>query len=71
MGRSKINIRDCERKLQISGTILIFGLVVKAVCLLGRGPIAFLIFAGLGELLFLVGIVYYLSVLVRSGNAGG
>lgn len=66
-----LSSNSLERKLQISGTILIFGLVVEAVCLLGRGPIAFLIFAGLGGLSFLVGIVYYLLALVRSGSAGG
>ena len=59
-----------ERKLQISGIILIFGLVVEALCLLGRGPIAFMIFTGLGGLLFLVGITYYLFALVRSGSPG-
>jgi len=59
-----------ERKLQISGIILIVGLVVEALCLLGRGPIAFMIFTGLGGLLFLVGITYYLFALVRSGSPG-
>jgi hypothetical protein len=65
-----LSSNSLERNLQISGTILIFGLVVEAVCRLGRGPIAFLIFAGLGGLPFLVGIVYYLPALVRSGSAG-
>jgi hypothetical protein len=63
-----LRANSLERKLQISGMILIFGLVVEAVCLLGRGPIAFLVFIGLGGLAFLVAIVYYLLALVRLGT---
>jgi len=59
-----------ERKLQMSGIILIVGLVVEGFCMLGRGPVAFLIFTGLGGLLFLAGIAYYLLALVRSGSPG-
>ena len=61
-----LRTNSLERKLQISGMILI--LVVEAVCLLGRGPIAFLVFIGLGGLAFLVAIVYYLLALVRLGT---
>jgi hypothetical protein len=43
---------------------LIVGLVLEALCLLGRGPISFLIFSGLGGGLFLAGIGYYLLALV-------
>jgi hypothetical protein len=64
-----LSTNPLQRKLQISGIILIFGLVVEAVCLLGQGPIAFLVFIGLGGLAFLVAIVYYLLALVRSGSA--
>jgi hypothetical protein len=53
-----------DRKLQLSGIILVLGLVVEAVCLLGHGPIAFIVFAGLGGLLFAVGILLYLYSLV-------
>jgi hypothetical protein len=53
--------RFLERKLQISGTILTFGLVVEALCLLGRGPIAFLVFAGVGGFSFLLGNAYYFA----------
>jgi len=59
-----------ERKLQMSGIIIIVGLVVEGFCMLGRGPVAFLIFTGLGGLLFLAGIAYYLLALVRSGSPG-
>jgi len=41
-----LSSNSLERRLQISGIILIFGLVVEALCLLGYGPIALLIFTG-------------------------
>ena len=53
-----------DRKLQLSGIILISGLVVEALCLLGHGPIAFIVFASLGGVLFVVGILLYLYSLV-------
>jgi len=53
-----------DRKLQLSGIILILGLVVEALCLLGHGPIAFMLFLGLGGVLFAVGILLYLYSLV-------
>jgi hypothetical protein len=53
-----------ERRLQISGIILILGLLVEGLCLLGRGPIAFILFVGLGGLLFVAGVLGYLYSLV-------
>ncbi len=53
-----------DRKLQLSGIVLILGLVLEAVCLLRHGPIAFIVFAGLGGALFAVGILLYLYSLV-------
>ncbi len=53
-----------EWRLQISGIILILGLLVEGLCLLGRGPIAFILFVGLGGFLFVVGILLYLYSLV-------
>lgn len=65
-----LSSNSLERNLQISGIILIFGLVVEALCLLARGPISFLVFTGLGGLTFVLGIAYYLLALVRSGSGG-
>jgi hypothetical protein len=65
-----LSTNSLERKLQVSGMILIFGLVVEALCLLGRGPIPFLVFTGLAGLSFLLGIACYLLALVRSGSDG-
>ncbi len=55
-----------DRKLQLSGIILILGLVVEALCLLGHGPIAFIVFAGLSGVLFALGILLYLYSLVSA-----
>ena len=57
-----------DRKLQLSGILLILGLVVEAVCLLRHGPIAFIVFAGLGGLLLAGGIILYLYSLVATGE---
>ena len=65
-----LSSNSLERNLQISGMILIFGLLVEALCLLGRGPISFLVFTGLAGLAFVVGIAHYLLALVRSGGGG-
>ena len=54
-----------ERRLQISGIILILGLLAEAVSLFGRGPFAFILFLVLGGVLFAVGILLYLYSLVR------
>jgi hypothetical protein len=53
-----------KRNLQLAGILLILGLLVEALCLAWKGPLAFLVFAGLGGLLFLAGIVVYLLSLV-------
>jgi hypothetical protein len=58
-----------ERKLQLSGIILILGLVVEALCLLGHGPIAFMVFVGLGGVFFAAGILLYLYSLVSANVA--
>jgi hypothetical protein len=54
-----------ERKLRQSGIILMLGLIVQALCLiLGRGAIGFMVFACLGGLLVMVGIIVFLVSLV-------
>jgi len=59
-----LSINPLERKLQLSGIILILGLLVEGLCLLGHGPIAFMLFVGFGGVLFAVGIFLYLYSLV-------
>lgn len=60
----KLSADTIERRLQISGVLLILGLLVEAVCLIWRGPLAFLVFAGVGGLLLFAGIMIYLLSLV-------
>ena len=49
-----------ERRLRFSGLLIILGLLVEALCLAWQGPLAFLVFLGLGGLLFSAGIALYL-----------
>jgi hypothetical protein len=53
-----------ERRLRLAGVFLILGLLVEALCLVWKGPLAFLVFLGLGGLLLFAGIVVYLFSLV-------
>ena len=53
-----------ERRLQISGVLMISGLLVEALCLAWQGPLAFLIFLGLGGGFLFAGISVYLFSLV-------
>jgi uncharacterized membrane protein len=57
-----------EKRLQIAGIVLILGLLAEGLCLLGRGPVAFLLFVGLAGLLLVVGILIFLLALVRAGH---
>lgn len=60
-----------ERRLQLSGFILILGLLVEGLCLIWKGPLAFLVFLGLGGLLFIAGITIYLLSLVHNSPSQG
>ncbi len=55
-----------ERRLQISGLLVILGLLVEALCLAWRGPLAFLVFLGVGGLLLFAGIIVFLFCLVST-----
>ena len=58
------NADPLEKRLQVAGTLLIVGLVIEALCLLSKGPIAFVIFVAIGGLLIAAGVVVYLLSLV-------
>ena len=53
-----------ERRLQLSGILLILGLLVEALCLFWTRPLAFVIFLGAGGLLLAFGILLFLFSLV-------
>ena len=57
-----------ERRLQVAAIALLTGLIVEVLCLLGKGPIAFLLFSGVYAALFAAGILLYR--LQRSGYLG-
>lgn len=52
-----------EKRLQISGILLILGLLTEAVCLFRARPLSFLTFISVGgAFLFLGLVVYFLSI---------
>jgi hypothetical protein len=55
-----------ERRLRVSGTLIILGLIVEAVCLLWTRPLAFVLFVGVGGGFLAIGIVFYLYSLVSN-----
>ena len=55
-----------EKRLQISGTLLILGLLIEALCLLAAKPIAFVIFVAVGGLLLFAGVALFLFSLVSA-----
>jgi hypothetical protein len=55
-----------ERGLRISGTLIILGLIVEAICLLWTRPLAFVLFVGVGGGFLAIGILFYLYSLVRA-----
>ena len=57
-----------DRKLQISGVILIVGLLVESLCLLSGSPIGFILFVGVGGLFIAIGILYYLYSLASTAS---
>ncbi len=59
-----LSANPMERRLQIASVFLILGLLVEALCLVWKGPLAFLVFLGLGGILLFAGIVVYLFSLV-------
>jgi hypothetical protein len=58
-----------ERRLQLSGILLILGLLVEAVCLFWTRPIAFVLFLGIGGLLLGFGILLFLFSLVSRDHS--
>ena len=55
-----------QRSLRFSGILLTLALVVELISLLWGKPLAFLLFAFVGGVLFLAGILLYLYSLVST-----
>ena len=58
-----------ERRLQLSGLLLIIGLLTEAVCLFRARPLSFLAFVGMGGMFLFLGIVLYLFSIVSIKHA--
>jgi hypothetical protein len=58
-----------EKRLRLAGRLLIFGLLVEAICLLWARPVAFILLVAAGGFLCAAGIVVYLYSLVSAGEA--
>lgn len=61
-----IGLMEIQRSLRLSGVLLILGLGVELASLLWEKPLAFLLFAFVGGVLFLAGILVYLYSLVSA-----
>jgi len=55
-----------SRELRIAGILVILGLAVTILSLIWKAPLSFLMFAGIGGTLTVVGIIVYLYSLVSS-----
>jgi hypothetical protein len=58
-----------ERRLRLSGTLVLAGLGVELVTLFWSHPTAFLLFMFLGGLLIFLGVVLYLLALLPAGHS--
>lgn len=58
------NANPMERRLRLSGFLLILGLLTEAICLFWARPISFIVLIAVGGTLLLLGVVLYLLSLV-------
>ena len=61
-----LSTNTIERRLQVSGILLIAGLLIEAVCLLWARPISFLILLAIGGTLLFLGVLMYLLSFLRA-----
>jgi hypothetical protein len=55
-----------EKRLRLSGILILIGLFVELITLRWSHPTAFLFFAGLGGSLIVLGVLFYLLTLVST-----
>ena len=64
----KLSENPLERRLQVSGILLILGLLTESLCLLWARPLSFLALISVGGVLLFAGMaVYLLSLLAIRG----
>ena len=57
-------------RLQFTGSLLIIGLLIEAICLFSEKPIAFVLFVALGGVFLFAGVTVYLFSLVSTPPHG-
>lgn len=58
------NANSLERRLRLSGLLLILGLLTEAICLFWSRPISFVVLIAVGGVLLLLGVALFLVSLV-------
>ena len=58
------NANSLERRLRLSGLLLILGLLTEVICLFWARPISFVVLIAVGGTLLLLGIVLFLVTIV-------
>jgi hypothetical protein len=53
-------------RLQFTGSLLIIGLLIEAICLFSAKPIAFVLFVAIGGLFLFAGVTVYLFSIVST-----
>jgi hypothetical protein len=59
-------VDSMSRRLRISGTFVIIGLLVEALCLVWSRPIAFVVLVCIGGALIGLGVLFFLYSLVTA-----
>lgn len=58
-----------ERRLRLSGLLLIFGLLTEAICLFWARPISFVVLVAVGGALLLLGVALFLVSIASVKNS--
>jgi hypothetical protein len=61
-----MTIDAIRTQLRLSGALLILGLVIELISLLWAKPLAFILFAFVGGIFFLAGVLLYLYLQVAA-----
>jgi hypothetical protein len=60
------SVNPMGRRLRITGTLLIIGLLIEALCLFSEKPIGFVLFVAVGGIFLFAGVTVYLFSLVST-----
>ena len=59
-------VDSMSRRLRISGTFVIIGLLIEALCLVWSKPIAFVVLVCIGGALIGIGVLFFLYSLIST-----